>query len=184
LTRILVIGDFHIPRRAKAIPVEIDDFIETNSFNWILCTGDLIHENIKQKLEQIAPMKIVIGNMDPAFPHPDRELLEVDGWRIGLIHGHIIYPRGDKEQLLEVAKRLNVHVLISGHTHSDFIHFQGGILLLNPGSAVGAWSFVASGIPSFMVLELSPHQVIVNLYKLVRDELTRIIRKYEKKQFR
>lgn len=180
---ILVIGDFHIPRRASKIPDEILEFIERESFDLVLCTGDLVRLQILEKLKRLGPTKIVIGNMDPSYSHPEDEVMEAEGWKIGLTHGHYIFPRGDTHQLLDEARRLVVEILISGHTHADSIHHQDGILLLNPGSAVGAWSFVASGIPSFMVLILTPDLLTVELYKLVKRELTKITSNYEKSQF-
>jgi putative phosphoesterase len=75
---------------------------------------------------------------------------------IGLTHGHQINPRGDHAQLESLAIDNNYNVLISGHTHKEEVVLtNNGVLILNPGSVTGAWSFVASQNPSIIVLILN-----------------------------
>ena len=47
-----------------------------------------------------------------------------------------MYPRADSDQLLYLAKELNVDILVSGHSHQPKIEQKEGILLLNPGSPI------------------------------------------------
>ena len=83
---------------------------------------------------------------------------------IGLTHGHQISPRGDHSQLETLAVKNNFNILISGHTHKEEVKLTvKGILLLNPGSATGAWSFVASQNPSFIVLQLNEKTGDINV---------------------
>ncbi len=49
-------------------------------------------------------------------------------------------PWGDDEALTDYARKLDVDVLISGHTHVQNISRSGGKYLVNPGSATGAYS--------------------------------------------
>ncbi|MFX1357027.1 MAG: YfcE family phosphodiesterase, partial [Promethearchaeota archaeon] len=75
---------------------------------------------------------------------------------IGLTHGHQIALRGNHAQLESLAMDNNYNILISGHTHKEEVFLTSkGILLLNPGSVTGAWSFLASGNPSFIVLMIN-----------------------------
>jgi vacuolar protein sorting-associated protein 29 len=74
--------------------------------------------------------------------------------RVGVIHGHQVHPRGDINQLIRHAERMDVDILLSGHTHMDSIDLCNNILLINPGSATGAWSFLASKIPTFVYITL------------------------------
>ena len=64
---------------------------------------------------------------------PKREVIEVEGIKIGLDHGEI-YPRGDTQQLKYIAQEMDVEILISGHTHWAFIEELEDVILLNPGS--------------------------------------------------
>ena len=184
MQKILVIGDFHIPRRARDIPKKMKDFLnEQQKFNLVLCTGDLIVSSMLQKIEKFGPVKVVMGNMDYQSLDPDRHLIEVEGWNLGVIHGDVVHPRGDVNKLVTVADNLDVDVLISGHTHMDMIQFKDKKLLLNPGSAVGAWSFVSSNIASFMILEITRETLNVLLYKLIYQELNLEKQVFQRKSF-
>ena len=165
--RILVIGDSHIPRRASEVPPIIQGMLNQLSsqlFDYTFFTGDLINApNFVQflKIHTKNDVFIVIGNMDyyggnSSAPPCQKLILPIgrdEKINIGLIHGHQISPRGDHSQLELLALENDFNILISGHTHKDEIYLTDeGILLLNPGSVTGAWSFVASGKPSFMII--------------------------------
>jgi putative phosphoesterase len=77
-----------------------------------------------------------------------------DNLNVGLTHGHQVSPRGDRSQLELIAIEKRFNILISGHTHKEEIFLQKDILLLNPGSVTGAWSFIASDNPSFITLTI------------------------------
>ncbi len=183
MQKILVIGDFHIPRRAREIPSKIMEFLNEQSFEFVLCTGDLIVHSTLQKIEHLGPIKVVMGNMDFQSFNPDKHIIKIDDWKLGMIHGDVIHPRGDIKQLISVAYNLDVDILISGHTHMDMIEFQDKKLLLNPGSAVGAWSFVSSNIASFMIIEITKDALFVFLYKLIFQKLHLEKQVFQRKSF-
>ena len=105
---------------------------------------------------------VVIGNMDyyggnrdaPVYRSLNLSMGNNDNLIVGLTHGHQVSPRGDRSQLELIAFEKSFNILISGHTHKEEIFLQKDILLLNPGSVTGAWSFVASGNPSFIILSV------------------------------
>ncbi len=166
MRRILVLGDIHIPRRASWIPREIVEFIESEKFDIVICTGDLTDEKVLNYLKSLGKeFYVVEGNMDH-IPMPEREKVKVEDLIIGVIHGHQVYPRGNRKQLKDIAIEMNVDVLISGHTHSPDI-YHDEVLLLNPGSATGVWGGGGGSLkPSFMVLEVKEKNVDVKLYEL------------------
>ncbi|MHA1234446.1 MAG: YfcE family phosphodiesterase, partial [Promethearchaeota archaeon] len=87
-----------------------------------------------------------------------------DNLSVGLTHGHQVSPRGDHSQLELIAIEKNFNILISGHTHKEEIFLQKDILLLNPGSATGAWSFIASGNPSFITISINEKTRDIGLF--------------------
>lgn len=184
MVRILCIGDSHIPNRAKELPIqiynEIDTLTRNTLFDFTLFTGDVI---IYPELLEFLNLKtkgkfyIVMGNMDYHYGNknaPIYQKLEVifedkDKITIGLTHGAQISPRGDHSQLEDLAIEKGYHIIVSGHTHKEEIFLtKNGILLINPGSVTGAWSFVASGIPSFIELNIneSTKEIIVDLIQI------------------
>jgi len=182
--RILAIGDFHYPDRAS-YPKKIFEVLKGEKFDLILCTGDLTDLKVLDDLESLGTVKIVQGNMDWNFGHPDRIIEKINGIKIGLIHGSQIRPRGDLKKLCDYAKRLNVDILISGHTHAQSVNIcDNNKLLINPGSATGAWSFLADRIPSFIIIETDNEIIKIIKCQLKTQSLHREILEYKKSFFK
>ena len=61
---------------------------------------------------------------------------------VHLIHGHQVVPWGDPAALLSLSRSLDVDLLIHGHTHTTQLWYDKTTqrMLLNPGSATGAYS--------------------------------------------
>ncbi len=153
--RILVIGDTHVPDRADEIPTPIKEFIR-QGYDILVFTGDATTKEILSEITKMSGADIVYavrGNMD-YLKLPLQEVFTVKGIKFGVIHGHGVYPRGDRKKLEEMAVKMGVDVLISGHTHRYDV-YEGKVILLNPGSATGVWSGGnASMIPSAMCVEV------------------------------
>jgi len=176
--RVLVIGDTHIPNRAKWLPERVVERIESDSFDLILCTGDLTSKKVLDYLKGLGDVVAVCGNMDH-LPLPAYQTVKIEDLKFGIVHGHQVYPRGDVSQLREIALELGVDVLVHGHTHSADI-WKKDVLLINPGSATGVWSGgKASLIPSFMVLDVEGNRVDVELYELLEGKLKVTRRSFE-----
>ncbi|GAH47866.1 unnamed protein product, partial [marine sediment metagenome] len=107
-----------------------------------------------------------------------------DKMTLGLTHGAQIRPRGDHSQLENLAIEKKYNIIVSGHTHKEEIFLTDkGILLINPGSVTGAWSFVASSIPSFIELNVneSTKEIVVDLIQI--DKRSREIIALKSKYF-
>jgi putative phosphoesterase len=185
MVKILAFGDSHIPRRAKYIPEKvfekIDEITRESLIDYTLFTGDLIKapdlvDYLKLKTKR--DFFIVQGNMDHYGGNKDAPyyqklvLSSSNGEKltVGLTHGAQIEPRGDHSQLEYLALENHYNILISGHTHKEEVYLtEKGILLLNPGSSTGAWSFVASQMPSFLIISLDEgfQKIEINLYQLI-----------------
>lgn len=174
--RVLLIGDFHIPSRARKIPKPILNKIREEKFDLILCTGDLTDQSVVKLLMGFGKLHMVRGNMD-YLTYPEEYRVRIENFTVGLTHGDHVYPRGDVHRLARFAMRRGVDVLIYGHTHHPSINevtAEEGqrILLLNPGSATGVWSGGgAVGNPSFMMLEVKGSEAIVRVFELEMGRL-------------
>jgi vacuolar protein sorting-associated protein 29 len=180
---VLIIGDFHIPDREREIPSEIWQEVKNTKFDLIICTGDLTDPNLLEKLQSIATVKIVNGNMDYYFglrDLPRSLIVDLDTYKIGLIHGSGIRPRGDPEQLSKIAHQMQVPILVSGHTHALSLNKYTDILLINPGSATGSWGGGPStGIPSFITIDEEKNQLKFLCISLKKGNLIRSINLYD-----
>jgi putative phosphoesterase len=156
-----VISDTHIPERAKKIP---DIVFETfKDVDMILHAGDLVSLDVFKQLEELAPTRCVLGNMDKYYGLnlPKNDIINVSGHRIGLNHGEV-YPRGDTMQLKYIALELDVDILITGHTHWAFIKEYDNIILLNPGSP----TVPRMSDPSVMILDISENDLESRIIKI------------------
>lgn len=88
------------------------------------------------------------------------QIVELEGVRVGMTHGHMIMPRGNDMALDAERRRLNVDVLLSASTGRASTKQHGSGLLVDPGSITGiACSPLASHKPSFTLLSLDNGKV-------------------------
>ncbi|MEM4717303.1 MAG: metallophosphoesterase [Desulfurococcaceae archaeon] len=188
MIKLLVMGDTHIPDRASEIHPRMRNYIE-NERPWsiVIFTGDLTSEKILEWVESLGKQVIIVkGNID-YLPLPRSHVFRMEEFTIGVHHGDGIFPRGDTGRLSSLARSLKSNILITGHTHSDFIKTSPDkdILLLNPGSLTGVWGGGGgSYIPSFMVVEIGQGEISINTLKLINEDLRvthRHIKYYERK---
>ncbi len=132
--KIGVLSDTHIPGRARTLPPEI--FKIFSDVDLILHAGDLTREEVLIDLLSLAPVEAVAGNMDP--PHlekrlGERKLLEIEGLRLGLTHGHGLRSR-TMERACHAFAADRPHCIVFGHSHQPCNTIYQGVLLFNPGS--------------------------------------------------
>lgn len=81
-------------------------------------------------------------------------------------------PWGDVESLGLLQRQLDVDILITGHTHEFKAYKHEGRLLVNPGSATGAYSSLTYNVhPSFVLMDIDGDRVVVYVYELVDGEV-------------
>lgn len=90
--------------------------------------GDLIKELAD------CPCYLVGGNCDLFTGLPQEQVLEVEGKRIFVTHGHIYGVDGGLYALMEAGRSRNCQVILFGHTHCPMVDWHNGFLLMNPGS--------------------------------------------------
>ena len=156
-----LISDTHIPDRANKLPQNVFDAF--SDVDLILHAGDLTSLEVIEELEEIAPVMAVQGNMDRVngIKLPKAKIVEAEGLKIGIVHGEV-YPRGDTQQLVYLAKELGADILVSGHSHQPKIEQTDGVLLINPGSPI---------VPrladrTVMLLEINNKEVDVEIVKI------------------
>lgn len=130
--RILVISDTHIPRTANDLPKQIYD--EMPHIDLIMHAGDFVEKGLYEKLCSLKDVTAVYGNMDSSALQQrlkPKEILEVEGVKIGLIHGF-----GVPKDLIETVRKefKDVDAIVYGHSHAATNVVKDGILFFNPGS--------------------------------------------------
>ncbi len=180
--RILVISDAHIHDRADEVPKKLEEIIESEKpFDIAVYGGDFTDEDVYKWFRSLGRATYAVeGNMD-YLPLPEHETFmhPISQIRFGVIHGHQVRPRGNIVQLTEIARRLGVNVLISGHTHSPLIRVFNNVLHINPGSLTGAWGGGGgTGIPSMIIVTLYENGLEIRLIELKGSTLSEKVHRF------
>jgi len=102
----------------------------------IIHAGDLVDWEVVELLEDFAPVEAVSGNMDGSDIRnrlPVKKVLDIEGHRIGVIHGWGS-PTGMVNRIRKEFE--DVCAIVFGHTHSAMNEVIDGVLFFNPGSAI------------------------------------------------
>lgn len=132
-TRVLLIADTHVPKRARALPTAVRD--AASRADVIVHSGDWVEESVLDELEALGSVLGVWGNNDgPALRArlPEVARAEIDGVRIAVIHE--TGAAAGRERRMDAAFP-DTDVLVFGHSHIPWDSTTpAGLRLLNPGS--------------------------------------------------
>lgn len=118
--RIGVISDTHGLLRPEVVEA-------LYGVEWIIHAGDVGKVEILDRLNQIAPLTVVQGNVDRGeLGLSKTELLTVENVDIYVLH--------DLNELDLDPAAAKFRVVVSGHTHQPMQGVRNGVLYLNPGS--------------------------------------------------
>lgn len=113
----------------------LDPRVETlfEGVDHILHAGDIGNPIIELELKFIAPVTVVLGNVDDGLHFKETEVVTLAAKKF-LIH-HIVNPRALSDSLQNRIHRSRPDAVIFGHTHKRFAETIGGIFFFNPGYA-------------------------------------------------
>ena len=140
MLRIGVIADTHLPRFGRALPRALVDGFAEAGVQRILHLGDWTSDLAWDLLAGLAPLDGVAGNNDPRAL-ADRlgtvKVVELDGVRVGLTHGHLGVGRTTPERASSLfVGEPGLAAILFGHSHIPLV--EGGAggrpWLINPGS--------------------------------------------------
>ena len=105
----------------------------------ILHLGDLCRDfdELRRRLPVTQAMQNVCGNCDGFTEVPDQRVLQVEGTRILMTHGHRYQVKLGYALASAAAREVNANILLCGHTHIALDRDLMGLHLLNPGSCGG-----------------------------------------------
>ncbi len=175
---VLVLGDAHIPSRRDSIPKAFYDRIEKTSYDLALITGDLVRESdMYSALPPLPRCFTVVGNMDYGSQYNFHEQIQLDEFKLLLLHGTQLRPRGSIAHLREVVQGVGADIAVHGHTHKASIDLYKDRLFLNPGTvsgATGGWGGKTDA--SFIELDMDKNKLEVRLFytdwKVVKESET------------
>lgn len=116
------------------------------------------HENLKEVLERVqpvdllihlgdaegeedyigelagCPLEIVSGNNDFFSDLPREKELQLGKYHVLITHGHYYYVNAGIADIEKEAAARNFDIVMFGHTHRPMIDYNNKIIALNPGS--------------------------------------------------
>ncbi len=128
--KICVFSDTHghisqIKDRLMLLDQEVDAF-------WFL--GDYAKDGRALKKILKKQIHIVRGNCDLHSREPEDQILEIEGRRVLLTHGHHYNVKNTLTTIYLKAKSSEIDLVCFGHTHMALNVKEEGVVLFNPGS--------------------------------------------------
>lgn len=157
-TRLLLVADTHVPKRARALPVEVRR--AAAAADLIVHAGDWVDESVLDELARIGPLLGVWGNNDgPALRErlPEIARADIEGVRVAVVHE--TGASAGREKRMDAAFP-DTDLLVFGHSHIPWdTTTPGGLRLLNPGSPTDRRRQPACTIMTLTLADAGIHDV-------------------------
>lgn len=133
--KIEVIADTHLVKNSE----ELQNFLENNfqMVDMIVHCGDFKTLKILEVLRNFKKTVAVYGNNDGEDLRAvlkEKEIFSVEGYRIGVIHGHQGIGQLTVDRAYNSFKDEAVDLVIFGHSHQPLFTGRFGQMMLNPGT--------------------------------------------------
>ena len=141
--RIAIVSDTHLPRFGLRLPRALVEGFREARIDRIVHAGDWTEPIAVELFEAIADLDGVAGNNDgPELQarFGSQLVLEVDGARLGVTHGHLGRGATTRERAVQLfADEPGLAAIVFGHSHAPLVVRPGGEgdtgpWLVNPGS--------------------------------------------------
>ena len=143
---VLVVGDMFVPQRSPDISDQFKSILIPNKLQHVLSLGNIGSRESNDWLKSLSnDFHQVKGDYDEG-DIPEKKVVQIGEFKIGMIHGHQVLPWGDQEALSNVQRELGCDILLS---------------------ISGAFSYsMPDPTPSFVLMVLQGEEAIVYLYVL------------------
>lgn len=149
--RILVVSDTH---------GDIRNFEEVlrkhRDAEVVIHCGDGADET--QEMKKLFPERMFIcvrGNCDFCCEYPNIEVINIEGYKLFITHGHIYNVKSSLLNLSMATREAGAQMAIFGHTHVPLESYDDGVYFLNPGSLRGYKG-------SYALADISDKGILVN----------------------
>lgn len=132
MKKVVIFSDSHGNKAAinKLLPI-------MNEADYIICLGDVKDET--EDLEILYNDKFIRirGNCDFDYSVLTEQIIEIEGLKILITHGHEYRVKSSLLDLTARARELSASVALYGHTHIAVVTEENGLTLINPGALGG-----------------------------------------------
>ena len=111
-------------------------------------------EGCEYALSQAAdcPVEIVLGNNDFFSDLPRERILELEGYKVWVTHGHNYYVSMGRETIKREALIRGMDIVCFGHTHRPVVDRDHTVTAVNPGSL--SYPRQEGKRPSYIIMHL------------------------------
>jgi len=135
LTRLLIVSDTH------GNVGKLDDLIRKydKQYEYLIHLGDRSYDILSLQ-ENIGNLISVKGNIEGQSTGLSRDntpyevLVELDGVKVFVTHGHRYSVKSTLIFLKKQAKKLGANLVLFGHTHEKYLEIEDDIMYFNPGA--------------------------------------------------
>ena len=149
--KILIVSDTHgRDRNFESV------LLRTHPVDGIFHLGDV--EGSEAYIEDICPcpLYMVSGNNDFFSSAPSERIVEIEGYRIFMTHGHRYGVDHDRSRLRDKAREQGCHMAFCGHTHRPLIDMDADIIVVNPGSLT--YPRQENRRPSYVIMDICQNE--------------------------
>ena len=165
---VLVLSDILIPLKSPSIDSQFKSILLPNKINHLLCLGNIGNQDTLYWLQSLSPdVHIIKGDYDIHQNYPEKKVIQIGSFRLGMIHGHQILPPGNMDALSGIQSELDCDILLSGFTYKYGINIKENKLFMNPGSITGGLSpLMEDTYPSFILMAITDDEMTIYSYML------------------
>ena len=165
---VLVLSDILIPLKSPSIDSQFKSILLPNKINHLLCLGNIGNQDTLYWLQSLSPdVHIIKGDYDIYQNYPEKKVIQIGSFRLGMVHGHQILPPGNMDALSGIQSELDCDILISGFTYKYGINIKENKLFMNPGSITGGLSpLMEDTYPSFILMAITDDEMTIYSYML------------------
>ena len=105
-----------------------------NNADVVLFLGDGENDLAEITIDFTGEVFAVRGNCDITGKYPEEQILEIQGKKIFICHGHRYNVKYGYNSIYYRGKEIGADIVLFGHSHIPIIEEYDGIVLMNPGS--------------------------------------------------
>lgn len=95
----------------------------------------------------------VSGNCDMSNKNPEERLIEIEGKKILMCHGHRYNVKYNYNNIYYKGREVGADIVLFGHSHLPIIEELGDMILMNPGSASHGYGSVSKTLGYIELLD-------------------------------
>ncbi|MCX7712025.1 MAG: metallophosphoesterase [Clostridia bacterium] len=124
----------------------------------VIHLGDMLSDILKvMEGNKHIRYECVPGNNDWAREYPSEKVLDLEGKKVFITHGHHYNVKYDYQRIIVRGRAIGADAVFFGHTHIAEEMFSDGMMVLNPGS-ISLPS--QSRIPTYSLIEIKDGRLV------------------------